>query len=332
MVTHCAQCSEPITMPADGRLPPWCSRCGADLGKRSTLVPAPTAPAPSAQVPNCSASPAVGIAQTPGRSATISVGRNANPVPVEGFEESRCLAVHDFSLRGYLHKAGPGLLLIAIFVAIAGMLFSLALTRPDAGTAMPGVLMAGIAVALLVYVSNLYGKCIRRVEVFTDGIRWRGPAGPGRLSWTDVEAVYRSELILNGFKMSELKLVSRDGREVVFDLTIDRYGELAGLIQGCSAEVILPRKREEAGACGAEFGPILVGPVGVSLEGWLTPWEAVARYGISGGWLWVHFRGHGRKGLSLSSIPNSLVLLQLMGEFAPQPVREASGLRATTGS
>ena len=163
-----------------------------------------------------------------------------------------------------------------------------------------------------------------------------GSARPGasRLLWRDVEAVYRMELILNGFKQSQLKIVSTDGREVIFDLTIERNGELAGLIQVCSAEAMRPRKREEAGACGAEFGPVLVGPVGVSLEGWLTPWEAVARYGISGGRLWFHFRGRRpvRASRCAASPTYLRVTLALLGEVCSAASPRGSGLPAIAGS
>jgi hypothetical protein len=326
MVARCANCAEPIEVSSDGRLPPWCTRCGADLNKGATPIPAS-----AARVPDWPTSSSVGIAPDLSRAATISPPRIAEPPPTEGFDESRLLAVHDFSLRGYLHKVGPGILIVVIFLALAGGAFALAIKRPGSGTVAPGLLMAGLAAAFLVYTFAGYGKCIRRVEIFAGGIRWHGPSGTGEAAWGSVEAVYRSEIVLNGFRTSELRLVGRGGREVTFDLTIERYRELAGLVQGCCDEAMRPRKREEAGACGAEFGPVLVGPAGVSIEGWLVPWESVVRYGISGGRLWFHFQGHGRKDVPLHTIPNYLVLLHLMGEFAPPVVREASGLPATAG-
>ncbi|HEV3119542.1 MAG TPA: hypothetical protein VGY58_20970 [Gemmataceae bacterium] len=41
MSLHCQQCAQEITPPADGRLPPWCPKCGADL-KAATACPAPS--------------------------------------------------------------------------------------------------------------------------------------------------------------------------------------------------------------------------------------------------------------------------------------------------
>jgi hypothetical protein len=48
MITHCQNCAQQIALTTEGRLPPWCSACGADL-KAATPAPSPTpaAPAPS---------------------------------------------------------------------------------------------------------------------------------------------------------------------------------------------------------------------------------------------------------------------------------------------
>jgi hypothetical protein len=222
-------------------------------------------------------------------------------------------------------------MLVGIFGALALGAFALELTRPNAKTALPGLLMAGIAAAIGVFSFAGYGKRVRRVEVFADGIRWHGPDGVGRLAWADVEAVFRFEVVINGFPKSELKLVGKSGREVRFDRSLGRYKEMMDLIQGRCADVMRPRKRDEAAAGGADFGPVLVGPAGVSTDGWLVPWESIERYFIARGCLWIQFQGRGSKGVSLHSIPNYLVLLYLIGEYAPQHVRQASGLPVTAG-
>jgi hypothetical protein len=250
----------------------------------------------------------------------------------EDFDESQLLSIHDFSLRGYLHgKAGAGLMLVAIFLGIAGLLFAAALKQPGSGTMAPGLLMAGLAAACLVFTFAGYPKRIRRVEVFAGGICWHGPAGANRLAWRNVEAVYRFEVIFNGLPTSELRLVGTGGRDVVFDRTIERFRELAAFVQGHCAALMRPRKREEARTCGTEFGPVVVGPDGVSIEGGLIPWEYVAGHVISGGWLWIQSRGYGRKGIPLHTIPNSLVLFDLLEEFAPAPVCESAGPPVTAG-
>jgi hypothetical protein len=304
MFTQCVKCSEAIDRSGDGRSPPWCPRCGADLGEKSPTAPASAAP----------------------------TGRNSDPGLTEVFDETRLLAIHDFSLRGYLHgKAGAGLMLVAIFLGIAGLLFAVALKQPGSGTMAPGLLTVGVAAAALVFTFAGYPKRIRRVEVFADGIGWHGPAGADRLAWRNVEAVYRFEVVFNGLPTSELKLVGRGGRVVVFDRTIERFRELAGFVQGHCAELMRPRKREEARTCGAEFGPVVVGPDGVAIEGGLIPWEHVAGHVISGGSLWIQSRGYGRKGIPLHTIPNAVVLFDLLEEFAHAPVGESAGLPVMAG-
>jgi DNA-directed RNA polymerase subunit N (RpoN/RPB10) len=300
MGIRCTSCGEIIEASSCGRLPPWCLSCGATVVNRTQTVSTDVATAQDGP-----ASPDDGCAS-----------RQPDAWRSEDFDDTNPIGVYNFSLRGYLHKVGPGIMLAGIFGALAAGAFFLALTRPNAGTTAPGLLMAGFAVGFLVYSFAACGKCIRRVEVFADGIRWHGPKGTGRLAWEDVEAVYRSEIILNGFRVSELKLVGKTGREVVFDLTIERYKELAGFIQGRCAELMRPRKREQAMTCAAEFGPVRVSPAGVCVSGSLFPWQSVARYTISNGRLCFQFVGHGSQVVPLCSIPNYLVLLSLTDEFA----------------
>jgi hypothetical protein len=272
------------------------------------------------------------VVASPARPQAVpSADDPVRPLSAAGFDESRPLAVHDFSLAGYLHKVGPALMLALMFLALAAFAFCLAVTRPGSGTLAPGLLMAVLAVAFLFPVFAGYGRAVRRVEVFADGITWHGPRGTGRLAWQDVGEVYRSEVIINGFRKSVLKLVG-GGREVAFDLTLDRYPELAGLVQARSAAVLRDRMRDEARTGSAGFGPVAVNAVGVSVEGESFPWEAVTRYEVARGRLCFQF--HGRSGgrcVPLGAVPNYMVLLYLLGEFAPPAVREASGVIGPAG-
>lgn len=319
MAVDCSRCSGRIDELTDGRVPAWCPRCGADL--RKSPVPEP---APDADVPYGAPSTAVAVAPAPARSGTIPRPSKAVRERPAAFDQSRALAVYEFSLEGYLHKVGPAILLVAIFASLAALGMGIAVSRPGAGATLPALLMAGLAVAFVFPVFLRYGKCIRRVEIFAAGIRWQGPEGTDRLAWADVEEVYRSEIIFNGFRTSELKLLGA-GKEVAFDLALERFAEFATLVQERCAEVMRPRKLEEAGEGGARFGPVLIGPAGVSLDGWRVPWESIKRYAVTGGRLTIHTQGIGSKSIPLLGIPNYLVLLYLMGEFAPATVRRASG-------
>lgn len=332
MALLCPKCLGTFDM-AGGRLPPWCPHCGADVNKETL-----EASDPAAARQDRPASPSPGLAPPwmpgpVGQPDGIAAERFAVPAPAlaTGFDDGRPLAVYDFSTKGYLHTISPGIMMFAIFAALAAGGVALDLTRPNAKTALPALLMGGIGFAILAFSFAGYGKRIRRVEVFADGIRWHGPEGVLRLAWADVEAVYRSEIVFNGFPKSELKLVARNGREVTFDRTIDRYQEFMNLVQGRSADAIRPRKLAESGSCGAEFGPLLVGPAGISTDGWLVPWDAIERYYVRNGRLCIEFLGRGSKSIPLHGIPNYLVLLYLMGEFAPPAVRQASGVPAAAG-
>jgi hypothetical protein len=315
VVTRCTNCGELIKASSSGRLPPWCLSCGATVGKETKTVSSDDAT----------------VQNEPTASEVDSDSRQPGVWRSEDFDDANLIGVYNFSLRGYLHKVGPGILLTAIFGALAAGAFFLAFTRPNAGTTTPGLLMAGFAVGFLLYSFAGYGKCIRRVEVFADGIRWHGPKGIGRLAWEDVEAVYRSEIVLNGFPISELKVVGKSGREVVFDRTIERFREFAGLVQGRCAELMRPRKLKQAVSCAADFGPVRVSPAGVYVGGSLFPWEWVARYSVSGGRLCLQFHGYASQAVALSTIPNYLVLFSLMDEFS-LPKHEPSGLHETVVS
>jgi hypothetical protein len=329
MAVQCKNCYRQFDDSSDGRLPPWCPRCGVDLARGAVAV-SPSMPpaAPISSVVRAAAA-VVGVPVRP--PPVPATGGQAAVSPAVRFDESRPIAVHDFSLKGYLHKLGPALMLSLIFLALAVFAFCLAVTRPGSGTLAPGLFMAGLSVAFLFPVFAGYGKAIRRVEVFADGITWHGPGGTGRLAWQDVAEVYRSEIIFNGFRKSELKLLA-GGREVTFDLTLDRYPELAGLVQARSAAALRDRMREEARTGSAGFGPVAVNAVGVSVEGESFPWDSVTRYEVAGGRLW--FQLHDpvcRRCVSLHAVPNYMVLLYLLGEFAPPAVREASGVIGPAG-
>src|SRR5208282_3321859 len=145
MAIQCTNCSETIDVSSTGRLPPWCPKCGEYLNKSAT-TPSGSAP----KMPVQPATPvAVGVLPVDSPTAT-SAGMNADPGQSAGFDETRSLAVHDFSLRGYLHNVGPGILLAGIFLAIAGGMLALAISRPDQGTTVPGLISAGIAAAFIV--------------------------------------------------------------------------------------------------------------------------------------------------------------------------------------
>jgi hypothetical protein len=247
------------------------------------------------------------------------------------FDDSRPIAVHDFSLRAFSGKTGAYVLLIVVFVVIAGLLLLLSVTRPGSRTLAPGLLTLAIGVGFCFPPVAQYSRRVRRVEVFPGGIRWHAADGTGQLPWDRVEAVYRTELVINGFRRSEIKLVSGGG-QVTFDRSLDRHAELANLIQSRSADLLRPRKRQEAAAGGAAFGGVLVGQSGVSLDGAFLPWEGIARYGVRAGQLWIQPHRGGIKAVPLLAVPNYLVLLYLLGELAPPAVREASGVAGLPGT
>src|SRR5205807_6642035 len=56
MAIHCAHCAHEIELPADGRRPPWCSHCGADL-KTANALPAPALAAAASPASSHGASP-----------------------------------------------------------------------------------------------------------------------------------------------------------------------------------------------------------------------------------------------------------------------------------
>jgi hypothetical protein len=323
MAIRCANCREAIDLPNNGRLPPWCPRCGINLNKDDSTFPEADLKLPASPV--VASGPLTASSPTDSSSGTIANHRQA-----EGLGDSHALAIHNFSMRGFLQKVSPGIVIVVVFLGIATGMFALAIMRPAQGTTLPGVICVGIAAACIGFMFTVYAKCIRRVEVYADAIRWQRPDGVGRLAWESIAAVYRSEIVMNGFPTSELKLVATNGREVVFDRAVERFFDLAHFVQERCAQLMLPRNREEARNGGADFGPVRVGTVGVTIEGLLIPWESVANYSIANGWLRFQFQEHGSKGIPLHTIPNYLVLLNLMSELAPQ-VRKDVGSPVTAG-
>jgi hypothetical protein len=226
------------------------------------------------------------------------------------------VSVHRFSLVGLLSRYGPFVLLFGLFAAIGLALLALAIARPEGLTILPGLIC--LAVALVCLGGPLYGFVRRhtRVEVSPEGLRWQGPHS-GSCSWNDIRTVYRTEKIINQtFRLTELKLVLTNGEVVSFNHSLTDYDRLAEAVQQQAARALLGPLRQAASSQ-AEFGPVMLSPDGITIQGELLPWQDIQQHTVFNGSLLVStikYPGWQGKFVALSEIPNYLVLLQLLDE------------------
>jgi hypothetical protein len=233
-------------------------------------------------------------------------------------------ATHEQHVAGVISRYAPLVMLWGIFFGIGLLLASLGLTRPQAGTLLPGFLFLLGSFAFLVPMFLGLSRGARRASTTSEGVEWQDNKGDHRWQWGEIMAVFRLEKIINQtFRVKQLRLVAANGEEVTFDQCLKDYDGFAGRVQDGVAQRLLPAKRSELACGGVPFGPILLQRDGITVNGTKFTWPDVGQSIIFRGRFVVlplGSRGNGGEAVTLASIPNYTLLLQLMLELGQAPV------------
>lgn len=225
---------------------------------------------------------------------------------------------HEFSLGGFFSLYAPHLILTCIFAALG--LFGMIAGRSRAANDLfaVGVIALVGSFGPLIPLVLAALKTIDAVELDHQAIGWKDAAGDHRLTWQEIKEVYRRELVRNGFRTAELKVVPIAGDPVTFNRSLSNYEQLADTAQSHHAAVWLSTRQAEVEQGGATFGPIVVRPDGVIVEGEVILWDALEQYALLRGYLCFvtpRHRGKAMKMVAVKDVPDYLLLMHLMEHY-----------------
>jgi hypothetical protein len=238
-------------------------------------------------------------------------------------DEWKLLSSHRVHVLGLLSVYKAFLMLGGIFVAIGLGMLVLAVTRPQAGTLWIG--LGSSAFGLLCLIPLLAGivRAARWVDLFEEGIAWRDLEGEHERSWPELESVQRLEKLTNrSIRETKLTLTFTDGRHITFNHALSDYDQLASLVQQVSADALLAGKRAELDGGTADFGPVKLRRQGIALADEFFRWDELEHFTVYNGFLVLFPRGAssgGEKSVSLSEVPNYVLLLRLLEGLGHRP-------------
>jgi hypothetical protein len=237
---------------------------------------------------------------------------------------SNIVSEHPFSLGGLTRRYLPHVWMLVIFAVIGLCLLLMGITRPNAGTVLPGLLMLAIGLAFAVPIFIGYQQRVHWVKLTADGVQWQEGVSAHSTAWTDIRAVRQLEKIINQtFRQRELTLTLADGKEVKFDHRLEDYDLLAETVQQRTADLLYDQYRTELDAGRAAFGPVSLSRDSLSLRQKEFPWSAAQQCRIVRGYFSVALPGKDldeSQIVMLAEVPNYFVLLRLlteMGKFSP---------------
>jgi hypothetical protein len=234
------------------------------------------------------------------------------------------LSQHRLFAGGVTSRYAPQFLLFAICFAIGLGLAALGIQNPQNNALLPGVI--GMGASLLFLIGPVVGwfRRARGAEAHADGLVWTDAAGRHECRWEDITEVYRIERITNRtFRYTLLRLVLADGRQAQFDHALSDYNMLADHVQQQTAELLTPAKRQAVEGAGADFGPVSISRVGITMSGEHFVWQDIEQYTIFNGSLIVFprsYKGHSVKEQALSQVPNYAIFLFFLRELCGDPM------------
>jgi hypothetical protein len=244
-------------------------------------------------------------------------------------------AVYRVTTTGLLNRFAPQLMLALIFGVLAGLLIAIGLTRPEADTMAPGLIVALVALGFVAWPFLAGVPSVRRVEVSDDGLAWEDGAGRHRIAWDDIAAIRRTpKLAVNGFLTEgNVTLALADGRTVVFDFSLDGYDELADLLQRYRAARLLPGLLAALERGPLTFGPVTLERHGIEYRGLSRPWTSF-EYAVDSGSLVLvpagrQFGWNDRVEVRLADVPDAVALVAVMAEVGKPPVHASRTLPAS---
>jgi hypothetical protein len=252
------------------------------------------------------------------------------PKPVEKPKEPEF--PYEFSLSGFLSLYLPHL---GVTILLAGLgLFAVIVGRARAANDLFIVGVVALVGSLVPLIPPMLAslKTVDAVDVDGTAIRWQDSAGSHSLTWQEVRELYRLEMRRNGFRVTELKLITAAGETVTFNHSLTQYDQLAEKAQANHAAVWLGTKQAEVEGGEATFGPVRLRPDGVVVENEMLAWEEIEQYGLMRGYLCFispRHRGPAMKRVAVKDVPNYVLLMQLLEAFG-KPAASAQQLFETT--
>jgi hypothetical protein len=233
-------------------------------------------------------------------------------------------STHGRHFAGVLSRYAPHFMLWGICFAIGLLLAILGLVRPSAGTLLPGALLLVGSFGCLIPLIVGLERDPSQAKITPEGLQWHDRQGEHRCRWEEITAVFREDRIINQtFRVKKLRVLQAPGQEATFDQCLSDYDRLANVVQGMATKHLVPAKRLQLANGGAEFGPVTIHRDSIGINAKKFPWPEIEQYTIFNGSLVVYprsYKGIQCEEVSLSQVPNNLVLLQLLQELGQVPV------------
>jgi hypothetical protein len=225
---------------------------------------------------------------------------------------------------GLLTRNGPATMLAGIFLLIGVAGIAMGSSRGDTGALLAGI---GCAVVGLLFFGPLLIGCLSGVTeaaVLPSGLRITDSSGPREIPWQNA-TLFRKELFINGFRKSEMRLETSDGRKTTFDIRFANYDQLADLTQELHSRAWLEPKRQELARGTADFGPVALRSDSITLGGENVPWSDLELFTVVQGVLVAKLAGRKKVvEVELPAIPNYAVLFTLLADCGMTPTEPAA--------
>jgi hypothetical protein len=234
-------------------------------------------------------------------------------------------------------RAGGGryaaLVIFGILAVLLGLAFLagavlLLVAGPGKGhTPVAKVVILGIACLSGGVATLRQARSVRGLSVyaFADGVARLQGAKAEVMRWDDVNTVKRiPNAKAEGMTLArptQLILTGRDGRELVFNESLSRLGDLRKLVEERTLRTMLPAAQEAFdGGAAIGFGKLGVSPDGIHHGNKTLPWEDLKEAKVEDGSLVVRSAGAWLAfcKVPLGEVPNSHVLLALIERAAPK--------------
>jgi len=211
---------------------------------------------------------------------------------------------------------------IAGLVAIVVALFS----GPQRGLLklfVGSVLFIAGGVALL---KGSTGASRTRVEVFEGGLVLHEGADTIGCRWTEIDTIIEKEAVDAGEVVNEgmenetraFRLHLSSGQLIVLKSYISGLAQLGLTVQQRALPHLMSRCKQQLDTNrGVEFGPVLVTPEDIGVQGQAKQWSEIGPVHRKGGWIIIsNPSGWGSwKKVKLSEVPNVYVMLKLIKEL-----------------
>jgi hypothetical protein len=173
------------------------------------------------------------------------------------------------------------------------------------------------------YLRFYHTAAVREAVLYPEGIVWRDAEGWNGCQWEDVRHVHRKEVVVKGLVQARhVRLASGFGWDVTLEHTLSDWALLADTVQARVADRQIPEALDlfHHGET-VEFGPMEVGPHGLTVAGSFFPWADLKRIDLRKGHLVLHpSDGRAVQAIPFGDIPDFLVFLKVLeAAHAPTP-------------